>query len=98
MTLPCHQDHFEDVLSFYTIEMKHDQGRYIVKCSDKIRKFLLFVVTVKRQVCWLNGKLTIKYLMHVLQIYYHSIAVPLSLPDRLLCKVFYTRYTPMYTA
>ena len=98
MTLSCHQGHFKDVLSFYIIEMKHDQGRYIVKCSDKIRMFLLFVVTDKRQVCWLNGKLTMKYLMHVLHIYYHSIAVLVSLPDGLLCKVFYTRYTPMYIA
>ena len=89
---------FRGCLKFYTIEMKHDQGRYIVKCSNKIRMFLLFVVTDKRQVCWLNSKLTMKYLIHVLHIYYHSIAVSFSLPDGLLYKVFYTRCTLMYIA
>ena len=61
VTLPCHQKHFIDALSFHSVILKHDQGRHIAKCSED-EDVPPFVITDKRQVCWLNGKLYSKFL------------------------------------
>ena len=71
VTLPCHQDHFIAASSFHGVILKYDQGRHIAKCSED-EDIPPFVVTEKRQVCWLNGKLyiIIKYMcMHTLLSY-----------------------------
>ena len=71
VTLPCHQDHFIRVSSSHGVILKYDEGRHIAKCSED-EDVPPFVVTEKRQVCWLNGKLIIFLnicLMHTLLSY-----------------------------
>ena len=69
VTLPCHQEHFIDALEFHGVILKYDQGRHIAKCSED-EDVPPFVITDKRQVCWLNGKLYRKFLNYILYLHF----------------------------